>query len=107
MKTSLQLLTEFGEPIPDFYFAFSTATELAANGVTIEPGDSPSDIVGISVVGQEGQVHSRAPAPTLLKSVDQPFVVDGSDEVYLHAECYYSEGATTTPVSRSTACSGL
>lgn len=86
MKTSVLLANECGEPIHDFYLAFS-----AASGSS--EADEPDHIASVLIVEGVAEAPSIMSMHDFLQPVDRPFAVGVDDVVYLNADCHYGEDA--------------
>lgn len=86
MKTSALLANEYGEPIHDFYLAFTAAP--GPDGVA-----GPGYIATSLVIEGVAQSPAITPVQEFLQPIDRPFAVDVADVVYLNADCHYREDA--------------
>ncbi|MCJ2098618.1 hypothetical protein [Methylobacterium sp. E-046] len=88
MKTSALLSNEFGEPIHDFYLAFSAAPGPDGAG-------EPDHIASALIVEGVAQAPSIMPVHDFLQPVHRPFAIEIDDVIYLNTDCRYGEDALT------------
>lgn len=84
MKTSGLLLRESGEPIHDFYHAFSMQT-------TMDNGDSLLRVAGSVIIEGMAEPLEHWSVIDFLQTIDRPFAIDAEDIVYLNADCRYDD----------------